>query len=121
MSMENSAGSAGRGSMIAAIAAAIGASLCCIGPLVLLGLGIGGTWISSLTALEPYRPIFIGITLLFLFLAFRKLYLAPRQCAPGEACAVPDTQRNQRAIFWVVTIVLAAVLTFPYYGNVFFE
>ena len=42
MSMENSAGSAGRGSMIAAIAAAIGASLCCIGPLVLLGLGIGG-------------------------------------------------------------------------------
>ena len=111
----------GRGSMIAATAAAVGASLCCIGPLVLLALGISGTWISSLTALEPYRPIFIGITLLFLFLAFRKLYLAPRQCAPGEACAVPDTQRNQRAIFWVVTIVLAAVLTFPYYGNVFFE
>jgi len=121
MSLENLAGNAGRGSLIAAIAAAIGASLCCIGPLVLLSLGIGGTWISSLTALEPYRPIFVGITLLFVFLAFRKLYVVPRQCAPGEACAVPGTLRNQRAIFWVVTIVLAAVLTFPYYGTVFFE
>lgn len=121
MPMENSAGSTGRGSMVAAIVAAIGASLCCIGPLVLLALGIGGTWISSLTALEPYRPIFIGITLLFLFLAFRKLYLAPRQCAPGDTCAVPRVHRNQRAIFWFVTSALAAVLAFPYYGTIFFE
>jgi len=57
-------------SMFTAVAATIGASLCCIAPLVLLSLGIGGTWISSLTALTPYRPYFIGITLLFLFLAF---------------------------------------------------
>ena len=53
------------GSMIAAVIAAIGASLCCIGPLVLLALGISGAWISYLTALEPYRPIFIGVVLLF--------------------------------------------------------
>lgn len=108
-------------SMIAAVIAAIGASLCCVGPLVLLALGIGGTWISSLTALEPYRPIFIGITLVFLFLAFRKLYLVPRQCAPGDACAVPSTLCNQRIIFWIVTVLLIALLTFPYYGIAFFE
>ncbi len=108
-------------SMIAAVIAAIGASLCCVGPLVLLALGIGGTWISSLAALEPYRPIFIGITLVFLFLAFRKLYLVPRQCAPGDACAVPSTLRNQRIIFWIVTVFLIALLTFPYYGIAFFE
>lgn len=108
-------------SMVAAVIAAIGASLCCVGPLVLLALGIGGTWISSLAALEPYRPIFIGITLVFLFLAFRKLYLVPRQCAPGDACAVPSTLRNQRIIFWIVTVLLIALLTFPYYGIAFFE
>lgn len=108
-------------SMIAAVIAAIGASLCCVGPLVLLALGIGGTWISSLAALQPYRPIFIGITLVFLFLAFRKLYLLPRQCAPGDACAVPSTLRNQRILFWIVTVLLIALLTFPYYGMVFFE
>jgi len=108
-------------SVVTASLAAIGASLCCIGPLVLLSLGIGGAWISSLTALEPYRPIFIAITLLFLFMAFRKLYLLPRQCAPDAACAIPSTLRNQRIIFWIVSVVLIALLTFPYYGLVFFE
>lgn len=109
------------GSIIAATLAAIGASLCCVGPLVLLMLGIGGTWISTLASLEPYRPVFIGITLIFLFLAFRKLYIVPRQCAPEDACALPATLRNQRIIFWVVTVVLIALLSFPYYGTVFFE
>ncbi len=107
--------------VIAAALAAIGASLCCIGPLVLLALGIGGTWISTLTALEPYRPVFIGITLLFLFLAFRKLYLLPRKCAPGDACALPGTLQRQRIIFWIVALILIALLTFPYYGLLFFE
>ncbi len=108
-------------SSIAAGLAAIGASLCCIGPLVLLTLGVGGTWISNLTALEPYRPIFIGITLLFLFLAFRKLYLIPRQCAPDDACAITPALRNQRIIFWLVSVVLIALLTFPWYGLYFLE
>ncbi len=108
-------------SIIAAVIAAIGASLCCVGPLILLSLGVGGTWISSLTALEPYRPIFIGITLVFLFMAFRKLYLLPRQCAPGDACAISDTLRNQRIIFWVVSVLMIALLAFPYYGPAFFE
>lgn len=108
-------------STIAAALAAIGASLCCVGPLVLLGLGIGGTWISYLTALKPYSPIFSGITLIFLFMAFRKLYLIPRQCAPGHSCALPSTLRNQRIIFWLVTIILIALITFPYYGLMFFE
>lgn len=106
---------------VAASLAAIGASLCCVAPLVLLALGIGGTWISYLTALDPYSPLFSGISLLFLFLAFRKLYLVPRQCTPGESCALPATLRNQRIIFWLVTVVLIALLSFPYYGLIFFE
>lgn len=108
-------------STVAAGLAAIGASLCCIGPLVLIALGIGGAWVSYLTALEPYRPIFVGITLIFLFLAFRKLYIIPRQCAPEDACAIPTVLRNQRIIFWVVSALLMALLTFPYYGLMFFE
>ena len=93
---------------------------------MLISLGIGGTWVSYLTALEPYRPIFVGITLVFLFMAFRKLYIIPRHCAPEDACAIPAVLRNQRIIFWIVTVLLVAVLlvallTFPYYGLVFFE
>lgn len=122
--MDNSPSTNNRTSIttvIAASLAAIGASLCCIGPLVLLALGVGGTWISNLTALEPYRPVFVGFTLIFLFMAFRKLYLIPRQCSPGDACAIPGTLRNQQIIFWIVTVLLIALLTFPYYGLAFFE
>ncbi len=107
--------------LIAAGLTAIGASVCCIGPLVLLALGIGGAWVSTLTALEPYRWIFVAITLGFLGWAFYKLYIVPRRCTPGEACAVPGVLRNQRIIFWVVTVLLAALITFPWYGTIFFE
>ena len=100
-------------SAIGAALSGIGASVCCVGPLVLLSLGIGGAWISYLTALEPYRPVFIAAVLVFLGMAFYKLYIAPRRCAPGDVCALPATLRNQRIIFWLSTLVLAAVVAFP--------
>jgi mercuric ion transport protein len=96
--------------------AALAGSLCCVAPLVLLTLGISGAWISRLTALEPYRPIFIGVMLVFLGLAFRQLYIVPARCAPGEACANPRLQRRQRQIFWVVVVVLTALIAFPWYA-----
>ena len=97
-----------------ALAAIVG-SLCCVAPLVLITLGISGAWISQLTALEPYRPIFIGAMLAFLGLAFRQLYIVPARCAPGEVCANPRLQRRQRQIFWVVVVGLAALIAFPWY------
>lgn len=87
----------GKGSLIAGVPAAIGASVCCVGPLVLLALGIGGTWVGSLAAMEPYRPFFIGLALLFLGLAFRKLYLVPQVCTPGMPCAEAPTQATTNA------------------------
>lgn len=42
---------------------ALAASSCCLLPLALFGLGIGGAWIGNLTALAPYQPIFVAIAL----------------------------------------------------------
>jgi mercuric ion transport protein len=98
------------------VLAAIIGSLCCVAPLVLLTLGISGAWIGQLTALEPYRPIFIGITLVFIGLAFRQLYIVPARCAPGETCANPRLQRRQRQVFWAVAVGLAALIAFPWYA-----
>ena len=55
-----------KGSLLAGVLAAIGASVCCVGPLVLLALGVGGAWVSNLTALEPARPLFIAATFICL-------------------------------------------------------
>ena len=98
----------------AGITAAIVGSLCCVAPLVLLMLGISGVWIGRLTALEPYRPLFIGATIVFMVLAYRQLYIVPAQCAPGEACTNPPLQKRQRQIFWVVAAALAAIIAFPW-------
>ena len=46
----------GRGSLVAGGIAAVLASACCLGPLVLIALGVSGPWIGNLAALEPYRP-----------------------------------------------------------------
>jgi mercuric ion transport protein len=63
--------------------AAILASTCCLGPLVLVSLGISGAWIANLTVLEPYRPIFIGAALIACFLR-PDLYFVPRTSASQE-------------------------------------
>lgn len=110
----------GNVSLIAGALAAIGASLCCVGPLVLLTLGVGGVWIGNLSAMEPYRPLFIALTLLFLGLAFRRLYLVSQVCAPGTPCADPRTLVRQRASFWIVTVSLLALLAVPLLAPLFY-
>jgi len=50
----------GRGALVARGLVAILASTCCLGPLVLVALGVSGAWIGNLTVLEPYRPIYCG-------------------------------------------------------------
>ncbi len=110
----------GKGSLIAGVLAAIGASVCCVGPLVLLALGIGGTWVGNLTAMEPYRPIFIGLTLVFLGMAFRKLYLVPQACMLGTPCADPRTIHRQRLTFWIVTVLLLGLLAVPWLAPLFY-
>lgn len=68
-----------------AVGAAIAASVCCIGPLLLALLGLGGG--ALLLKLEPYRPYFLAATGLILAGAFSVTYRrAPaEQCEPGTA------------------------------------
>ena len=108
-----------KSSMAAAALAAVGASACCAGPLILLSLGIGGAWIGNLTALEPYRPIFVALVVAFMALAWRRLYRASA-CAPGDVCAVPKVIAWQRAIFWVVLVMVGLMATSPWLLPLFF-
>jgi mercuric ion transport protein len=100
--------------------AAIGASVCCVAPLVLVTLGLGGAWLSTVTRLEPIRPYFVVLTLGLLALAWRKLYRQPAICQPGKACADRGVQRRQRSIFWGVAALLLLLLFFPTYASLFY-
>lgn len=109
-----------KGSLATGGLAAVIGSVCCVGPLALLGLGISGAWVGNLTALEPVRPVFIGLTLLFLALAFRRLYLVPQTCPPGTQCADPRIVKRQRLLFWPIAVVLIGLLSVPWLAPLFY-
>jgi mercuric ion transport protein len=100
---------------VAALAGA-GASLCCLGPLALVSVGVSGAWISSLTALEPHRWILAALALACMGYAWKRIYrpALAAQCAPGTACALPQTSGAYRALFWVVATLVFAGLSLPY-------
>lgn len=101
--------------LIAGVLASIGAGLCCAGPLVLLLLGISGSWISNLTSLEPYRPIFILIALILFSLAAWKVYRPVEVCEPGSACAIPQVRKRRQVIFWVTALTALVLVTSNYW------
>lgn len=94
--------------------AAILASTCCLGPLLLVTLGLSGAWIANLSVLEPYRPYFIAAALVALFFAWRRIFRPARSCQPGEVCALPQVNTTYRIIFWVVAIFTIIALAYPY-------
>jgi len=108
--------------LIGGVLAAIVASVCCLGPLVLVMVGISGAWISNLAAFEPYRPISIGVAIVFMILAYRKIYgaPAPETCEPGTLCAIPQTNRIYKIMFWVVSALVLLALVFPYLAPLFY-
>jgi mercuric ion transport protein len=110
----------GRGALAAGGVAAILASTCCLGPLLLIALGFSGAWIGNLTILEPYRPIFISVALVALFFAWRRIYRPAQACKPGELCALPRVKTAYKALFWLVAALVLLALAFPYVLPLFY-
>lgn len=102
------------------IIAALGASSCCILPLVLFSLGVSGAWIGNLTALAPYQPAFFAAALAFLGFGFWRVYRRPAStCADGSACARPGSTRMTKIGLWAATGLVLAAVSFPYTAPLF--
>lgn len=100
--------------------AAILASTCCLGPLLLITLGFSGAWIGNLTVLEPYRPAFIGVAVVALAFAYRRIFRPARTCNPGEVCAIPRIKKAYKLIFWTVATLVLVAIAFPYVLPLFY-
>lgn len=100
--------------------AAVLASACCLGPLLLISIGLSGTWIGQLTRLEPYRPLFLGSSLVALVLAYRRIYRPVPACDTGEICTVPSVRRAYKALFWIVAALVLVAFGFPYIAPWFY-
>ena len=94
------------------VAAAVGASLCCILPVAVAVLGVGSAALGA--QLEPWRPYLTALTVLLLSGAFYQAYRRPK-CEPSEVCAAPQSRRRSRLVLWGVALLAALLLAFPYY------
>ncbi len=92
------------------VIAALAASLCCIGPLLSLSLGLGSfaasAWFSE------WRPLLLATTFLLLGLAWWLDYRRSRADCPDGKCARPPG-RAARISLWLGTLVALAFAIYP--------
>lgn len=95
-----------------ALLAALAASSCCLGPLVLAALGVGGAGASA--AVSAYRPYLLAGTAVLLGAGFYFTYRKPR-VAPGDACGCerPRASRAARIGLWVAAAIVLLVAAAP--------
>lgn len=100
---------------------AILASACCIVPLALLTLGISGAWIGNLVALEPYKPYFAVVALVFIGLGFRQVYFKTKPaCVAGSYCANPRSSVITKTALWLSTVLVLIALTIGWWAPFFY-
>lgn len=113
--MTNEKDSTTRWAIAGSVAAVAGAVVCCIGPLVLLSLGIGGAGVASLSALEAYRPVFMVAAAASLAVAFYRTYFRHRNDSCGdEACGESEPKWADVVLLWGATLVVGLFFSWPY-------
>jgi len=99
------------GSLLGALAM----TSCCILPLVLVSLGVGGVWIAQLTALYAYKWYTFTFAAGFIGYGFWKVHRAEAgECRDGTACARPVNRRIMKASLWLAAAVTSLAMIFPY-------
>lgn len=97
--------------MAAALGSAGLASVCCIGPLVLAGLGVGSLGLAA--GLSRYRPLFLGLTAVILAVAFCLVYRKRAAACAGGNCEGRSGSSSAKAVLWIVTLCAAGMAAFP--------
>jgi mercuric ion transport protein len=114
MSLENEA-RAKKATLAGAVLAAIAASSCCIGPLILAALGIGGA--GAFATLGAYRPYILAVTAVLLAGGFYLTYRKPKVVEEGDACGCdspkPKANRAARLGLWIATALVVVFAAAP--------
>lgn len=106
---------------LGAVLAALGASLCCVGPLLFVIFGVGAGLASTF---EPLRPIFTVLTLAGLAVGFYTVYGRPPGaqatdacCAPGDAPVVRRNRTREKIVLWSATVLAILFWSFTYWST----
>lgn len=95
------------------VGAAFLASLCCIGPILLVTAGVGA---GVAAAFEPLRPAF-GVLMVLLFgFGFHSVYrrsdAVPESAVAGQSCSRSGRVRD-KVFLWVGLFIAIVIWSFP--------
>lgn len=110
----------GKRLMALAVVSSILASTCCVLPLVLVLVGIGGAWMSNLVALKPVTPYFIALSVATLGWAGYLVFRPQAACAVEAGAACETTRPIMRRVFLGCALFIALLLLFPLIAPVFY-
>ncbi len=100
---------------LGAVVAAFVSTLCCIGPLLAVAVGVSAGGLAG--TFKPLRPYFLGGTLVFLALGHYALYREEHNaCEPGKICADPKVRRRMKIVLWGATVLAVIMGTLPYWS-----
>jgi mercuric ion transport protein len=100
---------------------ALAASSCCLVPLALFGLGIGGAWIGHLTRLAPYQPYLLAVAAIGVGFGLWARHRSRKvACSQSEACARPLPGRVVMTGFILAGVLIAATLALDLLAPMFF-
>ena len=87
------------------VVTAVAASVCCIGPVVAVTVGAGALTAFSVR-FEPFRPVFLTLTVALLGFAFYRAYRpSPAVCSADSTCP-PAANRRAKLMLWFAAVVV---------------
>jgi len=104
---------------IVAIFSASLASICCIGPLILVGLGLGSVGLAA--GLVKYRPYFLGTTAVLLGISFYLTYRKRQVTCADGSCEIRSGSKTMKGALWVITAAAVGLGTFPNWSPLLFS
>lgn len=113
---EPSSRSADTWTLFGSVGAALGAAICCLGPVVLVSMGVTGAWIGRLSAIEAYRPFFMLAASGMLGWGFYRVYgtRVRDDCGDDGECEVPRASRINEVSLWIATVAVIGLFASPY-------
>ncbi len=94
---------------------AILASICYLGPFLLIAYSLSSSWILFLITLSEWpRPFFILVALVALFFAYQRIWHPASAYKSGQICAIPQVKMTYKVYFLAVAMLAVVVLMLPY-------
>lgn len=98
---------------LAALISAGIASLCCIGPVLFIALGLGS--LGAFAVFEQYRPILLGVTALLLGIAFYFTYRKREITCEDGTCKLASGSPKAKVLLWIVALFALGFMSAPYW------